>query len=151
MSTKNSSRSYTTIKKRRNFNGIDPSKVPYLNYELVEDMPDFNRFELGSQQSLILRNLDSGEVEQICFTVQSDNGRTWPKTRRIEGEIQAEDHKTKHCDLRIIFTPDQKGIKQIAAMFCAPQPRQQLTQRLERASRACIGAMVPDCTMLPHP
>lgn len=110
------------IKLRDNFDGIDPMEVEYIPYELVDGLPDFSTYTIGSEQSIVLRNKITGGLERINFQVKSDTGEWWPQSRKIWGPIHARDMKTKYCCLCFYLNFHQDGVDDIAASFTSPDP-----------------------------
>ena len=107
---------------RDNFDEIDVFEVGYILYDLVDGMPDFSTYTIGSEQSIVLRNIETGKLERINFRVEGDNGEFFTHSRRLWGEIHARDSETKHCYLCFYFNFNQDGLKDLAASFCAKMP-----------------------------
>ena len=120
------------IKLRNNFRDIDIAKVAYIDYEIYEEVPDFSTFTYGSQHTIVLRNKKTRELERINYTISGSNGDMFPESKRIWGDVEAEDSATAHCCLCFYLTPDQKGVEDVAASFCAQAGLANSPQKLKR-------------------
>ena len=104
------------IRKRRDFSDIDVENTAYIEYELCGDQPDFSAYTYGTKHSIVLRNTATGELEEFEFVISGDDGEFFPNTRRLWGDIIADDSDKNHCIL--VFNIEWNKVEKITASFC---------------------------------
>ena len=104
------------IKKRRDFSDIDVENTAYIKYELCGDQPDFSAYTYGTKHSIVLRNTATGELEEFEFVISGDDGEFFPNTRKLWGDIIADDSDKNHCIL--VFNIEWNKVEKITASFC---------------------------------
>lgn len=107
------------IKVRENYDEYDPIKKPYIEYEIVDQIPENTDFVSKENRTIILKNKETGELEKLNYCMiggvpdMIHKGYLW-----YYGQIVPE------CGMDLVFNFDYYGrIKSIVATFCAPTPR----------------------------
>ena len=67
--------------------------------------------------------------------ISGNNGDMFPESKRIWGDIEAEDSDTAHCCLCFYLDRDQKGVIDISASFCAPSKPRKLPPEIIKKAR----------------
>ncbi len=98
---------------RNSFLDYNPEEKPYIVYELTEAVPDFSSFTYGSRHSVVLRNKETHQLEQLNFVICGDDGEFFPGVRSLWGDIESEDY---HAVL--VFNFDGDDVSKITASFC---------------------------------
>ena len=74
----------------------------------------------------------------------------FPESKRIWGDVEAEDSATAHCCLCFYLAPDQKGVEDVAASFCAPSRPRKLPPEVEKEIRCAADLTKYDPFYLSH-
>lgn len=107
-----------TIRKRNSFHDI-PKDQPYITYIPYDRVPSCEDYVYGKQDSIILKNKDTNELEQIDYRLIG----AIPFIYRFGyqsfwGEIDADD---RYCCLVFNYTLDG-SLDKITASFCGKSP-----------------------------
>lgn len=108
------------FKVRKDFKDIDVNKVSRILYEpYLDNIPKATDYKRGEERTIVLKNLSSGELEQIRYRLTgavpfSDKpGFYW-----YYGEVNAEDYKSV---LAFYFNGDG-SLRSISVSFCGGDP-----------------------------
>ena len=124
---------------RRSFTEYNPETVAYIEYELTDAEPDFSTFLYGSFHSVVLRNKQTGKLEQINFTICGDDGKYTKRLRRIWGDIESDDYHTI-----LVFELEEGKPRKITASFCGNSMSREKYSKIVNESPYAAAATTND-------
>ena len=131
---------------RRSFKEYNPETVAYIEYELTDAVPDFSTFVYGSEHTVVLRNKETGKLEQLNFTLSGDNGKFFPGARDLWGDIESDDYHTI-----LVFSFEEGEVTKITASFCGNSMSREKYNKIVNNSSYAAAATANDLFYRSHP
>lgn len=121
---------------RRDFSDIDVVNTPYILYEKYDELPSYRDYKYGERRSIVLRNVSTGKLEKITYTLCGGVPQLIDTKSYIRywGEIEAQG---AYCCLCFNFDHEGNCYK-IHASFCGRSPSPE--EFMEKTKNCTYGA-----------